>query len=234
MRRTIRLAAPIGALVLVSAGVVGTLDASAGAGTARTVDCGTLAIPAAGASPFRFWAKGTDCPSGKKLLSSDAVAHGLPKDAFVPPKVFKANGFTCGYDLATIICWVGPTSAKHLTLKAFHQAAARSSRVVSATPVELQVSAPDERAASVKVIRFLAAKQGKTLSASVSAWKGGCEVDGDRFLPGVPTSNCILFDTKHPSACIIQVFLYRTSVSTGTPPTSWRWDAIGGTIVSCQ
>lgn len=232
MRGTILRPLLCGALILGSAAVFGSFDASAGTERARAIDCGVIGIPAASSSPFRVWARGTGCGSGKRLLSSEAVARGLPTSAFIPPHAFEASGFNCGYDLSTLICWVGPRSAKRLTDGTFHRAAARSDRVVSATPVEREISASTARRAAVKVIRPHAARQGKKAPASLREWIGQCALSGDAVLPGVRTWNCMLFPKQSPGSCFGQVFLYRTAAR--SPTTGWRWDAIGGTAVMCH
>src|SRR5437868_8257785 len=111
-------------LVLLAVGV-GRL--SAAERRAKTVDCGHLLILPAGLTTFRAWAKGVSCAAGRALLHSEAVARGLPKGTFVPPRLFRANGFVCAYDPFELACWVGDFESKRNSITAQHLAAARSS-----------------------------------------------------------------------------------------------------------
>src|SRR5947209_17844813 len=105
---------------------VGVGRLSAAEKNSRTVDCGHLLIPAAGLTMFRGWAKGVSCPAARALLDSEAVARGLPKGTFVPPRLFRANGFVCADDPFELACWVGDFASKRNSITAQHLAAARS------------------------------------------------------------------------------------------------------------
>jgi hypothetical protein len=169
------------------------------------------------------------CSFGESLLDSNAVGRNLPVGSFVPPRLFTTSGFACAYDPFTLVCWAGHLPSKHLSISGYHRLAARSSRTVIAATVGAEVSAASARLATVKVIRALAAAQGKNSSPSVSAWKGGCSANDDSLLPGVPTWQCTLVDTKSPSGCIDTVFLYRSGHTPHGSAGLWRWESIEGT-----
>jgi hypothetical protein len=225
----------IGTVALVSASPLGSSIASARMDTMRITDCGVTRIPAAGPQPFRVWAKDENCLTGKKLLASTGVARGMPGSSYIPPKIFRTGRFECGYDPGSLMCWVGSKPAKRLSDQGFNQAVGRARRAVLATPVYLQVSAATVREAAVKVVRWLAAQKGKTTSASLNSWAVGCFPNGNKFLPGAPTSSCTVSDTQSPSRCFDQVFLYRTEDAARASVSGWRWDVIGGTApVFCK
>jgi hypothetical protein len=194
------------------------IPAATGAAHRPTADCGLIAVPATGSLKLRAWAEGTSCSVARSLLTSDDVARGLPHGAFVPPHIFKAKGFVCGYDLLTLVCWVGHPTTPQLTLKRFRSTADLSGRVVVASPVGVEIVAPTARAAAVKAMHGYALLQGKQTSPTPSGWEGSCRpVKPTEFLPGVAVTGCFVFFRSNKFGG--QVFVYRAAPS--------RWDIVG-------
>ena len=214
------------AWVVVAAGFA----AGAGAGlrlAPASADCGLMAVDGFSASSSQVWARGVSCSSARSLLGSPALSRGLPTAAFVSPRVFKLNGFTCAYDGVQIICWAGPSDRK--AIAHYQQTAARARSVFLAWPVRAFVSGPTPLAAAIMITTADAAREGK----SSGRWTGHCD-SGIDPLVGKRLSTCYVGATERDNSCVDLVGLYRSAPVRPYQGATGRYEVLGDkSLFSC-